>query len=125
MNIERTFCNVIETECGELHTLEQGSEAYKASTDVAAKFADRVIKLKELELEERKIDIEEKKADIELQKMAEERKDRSIKNGIAVGNLLVPAGITIGFGILMFVFEEKGTISSRMGQKILDKIMRK
>lgn len=125
MNIKRTFCNVIETECGELHTLEQGSEAYKASADVAAKFADKVIKLKELELEERKIEVEEKKTDIELRRIADERKDRSIKNGIALGNILIPAGITVGFGILMFVFEEKGTISSRMGQKMLDRIMRK
>jgi hypothetical protein len=75
-------------------------------------------------IEQRKLDIEEQKLDMEERKLDDERKDRLIKNVIAGLGVAIPAGITLTGMVLMFLFEEKGTITSKAGSKIVDRIFR-
>lgn len=83
------------------------------------------IENRKVDIEEQKLDVEEKKLTIEEQKLDEDRKDRLIKNIIAGLGVAIPAGITLTGMVLMFLFEEKGTITSKAGSKIVDRIFRK
>ena len=82
------------------------------------------IEQRKVEIEEQKLDIEGQKLDIEGQKLEEDRKDRWAKNVIAGLSVAIPAGITLTGMVLMFIFEEKGTITSKAGNKIIDRIFR-
>ena len=77
-----------------------------------------------INIEEKKLKIEDKKLNIEDAKLEEDRKDRLIKNIIAGFSVAIPAGITLTGMVLMFLFEEKGTITSKAGSKIVDRIFR-
>jgi hypothetical protein len=110
MNIEDKYVKEISDEFGNLEYLEAGSEEYCNTVDGIAKLTDKFIDLKKL--------------DIEQQKMEEERKDRKVKNGIGIASVAVPSGITIVGMVLMFLFEEKGTIVGRTSNKIVERIFR-
>lgn len=110
MNIEDKYVKEIGGEFEILEDLEAGSEEYCKTVDGIAKLTDKLIDLKKL--------------DIEQQKMDEERKDRKIKNGIGIAGVAVPSGITIVGMVLMFLFEEKGTIVGRTSNKIVERIFR-
>lgn len=117
----------IEHDKIELEKEKKEADARKAEIE-----AERVeIEREKIELEREKMEADAKKAEIEAerveierQKMIEERKDGQIKNGISAMSVLVPAGITITGMVLMFLFEEKGTITSGAGRKIVDRLFR-
>lgn len=117
---------------------ELGSDEHRKAAGDIAQLTDRLIRLKEVDIEQQKIEmekarmdaekektsVEQQKIEMEREKMVEEKKDRLIKNGIAALGVIVPAGITITGMVLMFLFEEKGTITSGAGRKIVDRIFR-
>ena len=105
----------VENERQRIKVEQQKVDAERAKIEVDEKKAD---------IEERKADLEEKKIEIEEQQLEEERKDRLIKNIIAGLGVAIPAGITLTGMVLMFLFEEKGTITSKAGSKIVDRIFR-
>lgn len=117
---------------------ELGSEEHRKAAGDIAQLTDRLIRLKEVDIEQQKIEmekarmdaekekvsVEQQKIEIEREKMIEEKKDRLIKNGISTLSIIVPAGITTIGMVFMFLFEEKGTITSGAGRKIVDRIFR-
>lgn len=82
------------------------------------------IERSKIELEKRRIEIEERKAKNEERQIEEDRKDRLIKNVIAGLGVAIPSGITLTGMVLMFIFEEKGTILSKAGNQIVSRIFR-
>lgn len=110
MNIEELYAKEISAEFGNLEDLEAGSEEYCKTVDGIAKLTDKLVDLKKL--------------DIESQQMDEERKDRKIKNRISIAGVAVPSGITVLGMVLMFLFEERGTIVGRTSNKIVERIFR-
>lgn len=117
MNIEELYAKEISAEFGNLEDLEAGSEEYCKTVDGIAKLTDKLVDLK-------KLDIESQQMEIEQQKMDEERKDRKVKNGIGIAGIAVPSGITVLGMVLMFLFEERGTIVGRTSNKIVERIFR-
>lgn len=118
---------------------ELGSEEHRKAAGDIAQLTDRLIRLKEVDIEQQKVDIERvrveaehektklelQKIEIERQKMIEEKQDRKIKNGLSALTIVLPIGFTLTGMVLMFLFEEKGTIvTSGPGRKIVDKMFR-
>ena len=99
----------------ELSNLEAGSKEYADIEDNLTKLLDRRIEIEKLETSG---------AQAEKQ-MKEDRKARIVKHLIDVGAIALPLAVTIWGTILSFTFEERGTITSSMGRKFMDKLMYK
>lgn len=123
MRIESLLQEEISKEIGEISSMELGSEEYKATVDGSTKMTDRYIKLQEVDLEKQKIEVELRKMDVEQQRLEDERVDRRWKNGLAIGGTLLGAGITIVSYAWAYIFEEKGSITSKAGNKALDRAL--
>lgn len=121
MSIQTILREEFTNELEELGKVEFGSEKYKVGVAGVAQLADRLIEMSKLDTEDEKIDIERQKLDIENQKLEEDKKDRKTKNRISVFGIAAPAAIAIIGGAAMFVYEERGSITSQVGRKIIDK----
>lgn len=115
-----------------------GSDEHKKAVDDVAKLTDKLIELKRVDNESAKIeldrakmeadkskaDVEQQKIDLEREKMVEDRKGRFVQNIINAAGIVVPAGITIAGMVMMFVFEEHGTITGGASRKVVDRMFR-
>ena len=121
MSIKNDLREELTSEIDELGKVEFGSEKYKVGAAGVAQLADRLIEMSKLDYEDKKLDIEQQKLDIEYQKLEDEKKDKKSKNRISVLGIVAPATIAIVGGVAMFVYEERGSITSQMGRKLIDK----
>lgn len=126
MNIETMLHDEIKSELEELGKLAVGSEEYKVAVDGITKLTDRVIEMTKSDREhdaknrDREIDIEFKQVQLE-----DERKDRIIKNVIAVVGIAVPTAVTIWGTVKSIEFEKEGTITTIMGRGFIQKLLPK
>jgi hypothetical protein len=131
-----------------------GSDEHRKVTGDVAQLADRYIKLKEdetererlnierekleierakidaakterIEIEQEKLDVERDKIQVERERVAEDKKGRFVQNILTAAGIIIPAGITITGMVLMFIFEENGTITSGAGRKVVERIFGK
>ena len=121
MSVERDLREELISEIDELGRVEFGSEQYKIGVAGVTQLTDRLIELSRLDNEEAKLDIEKEKLDLELQKLDDERKDKKSKNRISALGIIIPSAIAVVGGVSMFVYEERGSITSQVGRKIIDK----
>lgn len=121
MSIESTFRDEIMSELDEVSKLNFGSDEYKAGINGLAQLTDRLIEMSKLDSEDAKLELERAKLDLEIEKFKEDKKDKKTKNRISVFGIAAPAAIAIVGGFAMFVYEERGTITSQVGRKIIDK----
>ena len=152
MKTRSLYESELKDEFEKIKNIDIVSDEHRKVVSDISQLTDRLVKLKEVEneekklgieerrieferakvdaekektaIEQRKLDIEEQKLDVEERKLDDERKDRLIKNVIAGLSVAIPAGITLTGMVLMFLFEEKGTITSKAGSKIVDRIFR-
>ena len=64
-------------------------------------------------------------ASLKRAQMEEDRKDRRVKNGIAIGGIVLPLAVTIWGTFKTFRFEETGTITTMMGRGFINKLIPK
>lgn len=121
MSVETDLREELISEIDQLGKVEFGGEKHKVGVQCVGQLADRLIELSKLDQEERKIDIEERKLDVEQQRLADDFVDKRSRNRISVLNIGITAGVAIVGGIAMFVYEERGSITSQAGRKIIDK----
>lgn len=114
MSVESDLRGEVISELNELSRAQFGSEEYKAGVAGIAQLADRLIEMNRLSAEDEKLDFER-------EKFEEDKKDRKIKNRISVFGIAAPAAIAVIGGAAMFIYEERGTITSQVGRKIIDK----
>ena len=82
------------------------------------------IEKSKIDAEKGKVDIEKERIEIDRKKIDEDKKNRLIDQIISVASIVVPTTLT-GIGmVLMFLYEEKGTITSAPGRKVVDRIFR-
>ena len=121
MSVESSLKDEVLVELDELSRTEFGSEKYKTGVAGITQLADRLIELSKMDVENEKLEFEREKFEFENQKFEEDKKDRRAKNRISVLGIAAPAVIAIVGGTAMFVYEERGSITSQVGRKIIDK----
>jgi hypothetical protein len=112
MNTKNLLDEEIKRLYDKLSKLDPDSEGYAELEDNWAKLVDRKIEIEKLESSE---------AQNEKQ-MKEDRKDRIVRYIIDSGKVILPLGVTVVGTLLAFTFEERGTISSNIGKKFMDKL---
>lgn len=99
----------------QMSKLDPDSEEYAKVEDNWTRLVDRIIEIEKIESTETQAELLRK----------EDRKSRWIKNAIDIGAVVLPLGVTIWGAIMSFTFEENGTITSNMGRKFMDKLIKK
>ena len=126
MKIETLLHDEIKSELEELKKIELGSEKYKVTVDGLTKLVDKAIEMYKLNIEvQEKVESRENDNDLKLKQMEEERKDRFVRNGIAVAGIVIPTMVTIWGTIKTIEFEKEGTITTIMGRGFINKLLPK
>ena len=121
MSVQTILRDEVISELDELGRAEFGSEKYKTGVAGVVQLADRLIEMSKMDAEDEKLEFEREKFEFENQKFEEDKKDRKAKNRISVFGIAAPAVIAIVGGTAMFIYEERGSITSQVGRKIIDK----
>lgn len=126
MEFENLLTEEIQAEIETLKGMELGSEPYKVAVDGITKLIDRSIDIEKYSTE-RKEKAEEKELEAywKERESAEEKKDRRIKDGIAIAGIVLPIIVTIWGTKASFKFEEEGTITTIMGRGFINKLLPK
>lgn len=126
MEFENLLTEEIQAEIETLKGMELGSEPYKVAVDGITKLIDRSIDIEKYSAE-RKEKAEEKEFEAywKERESAEEKKDRRIKDGIAIAGIVLPIIVTIWGTKASFKFEEEGTITTIMGRGFINKLLPK
>ena len=121
MSVQSDLRGEFLSELDELRKVEFGSETYKIGVTGVTQIADRLIEMSKLDSEDEKLEIERQKLEIEYQRLEEDKKDRKSKNRISAMSTVIPSVIAVVGGAAMFIYEERGSITSQAGRKIIDK----
>lgn len=126
MSIRTQLEDEIRSEFEALGKMEVGSETYRATVDGLMKLVDRKTEMDKVEA-----DAKEKALtrDIETEfkemQMADERKDRWVRNGLTAATLVVTTGTTV-WGILKSLkieFKDNEMVTSTVGKELMKKIL--
>lgn len=123
MSVKNLLTEELREQVNGVHKLEIGTEASKVAINGVGVLVDKINDIEKLELERDKMEIENEKLIIEDQKLELEKRDKKHKNLITIGTAGVGATITVVFGVLAYVYEERGTISSKPGRSFTDKAL--
>ena len=115
MNIETLLHKEIVSEFQNLKGMELGTEQYVKTVDTLGKLMDRAIEMEKLGLESKE------KAELR----EDEKKDRVIRNTIAIAGIVVPSIITVWGTLKSIEFEKDGTITTIMGRGFINKLLPK
>ena len=126
MNIETMLHDEIKSELEELGKIKVGTEEYKVAVDGITKLTDRAIEMAKFDIErEAKNRDREIETYLKQEQMKDDRKDRFIKNVIAVVGIGVPTAVTIWGTVKSIEFEKEGTITTIMGRGFIQKLLPK
>ena len=122
MKIKETLYKEIEDELQALNEIEVGTDEYKSSVDGVTKLLDRAIEIEKHEAEMKEREAERIAKNIQV---AEEQKDRAVKNYISAGGVVLPLLVTIWGTLKSFKFEQDGTVTTIMGRGFINKLLPK
>ena len=126
MNIESLLREEIQNEIEILKTMELGTEAYKVTVDGVAKLIDKVVEMDKIDMEREELMVnKDVEMSIKREEIEMERKDRRVKNGIAIAGVVLPVAVTVWGTFKSFKFEEEGTITTIMGRGFVNKLLPK
>ena len=125
-NIETLLHEEIQDGFDALSRMERGTEIHKTTVDEVAKLFDKAIEIEKIEIEAKdKAKAREIEASLKKAQMEEDRKDRKLKNGIAIGGIVLPLAVTIWGTFKTLKFEEEGTVTTMMGRGFINKLIPK
>ena len=125
-NIETLLHEEIQDGFDALSKMERGTEIHKTTVDEVAKLFDKAIEIEKIEIEAKeKAKAREIEASLKRAQMEEDRKDRRVKKGIAIGGMVMPLAVTIWGTFKTFRFEETGTVTTMMGRGFINKLIPK
>lgn len=114
-DIKTLLDDEIREEIEGLKNIELGSEPYKTTVDGLTKLVDKALEIQKLESE----------SQLKLDSVNEDKKDRLIKNGIAIGGIVIPTVVTIWGTIKSLKFEEEGSVTTIVGRGFINKLLPK
>lgn len=106
MNVETLLLNEIGTLFTKLEELEAGTEEYSKVNAELVKLIERAESMEKFHIERE-----------------ENRKDRIIKYGIAIGSTILEVTVLVWGAKKSWKFEETGTITSTAGRSFMGKIL--
>ena len=125
MSIKNDLVEEFESELEELGKMEVGTEKYKTLVDGVTKLADRIIEIDKVENEHVvQIDTQEQEYAIKAQQLKDEKKDRFVKNCIAVGTFV---GGVLAYSLAFIAsmnFEREGTLTTEGGRSSLRQLLK-
>ena len=125
-NIETLLHEEIQDGFDSLSRMERGTETHKTTVDEVAKLFDKAIEIEKIEIEAKeRAKAREIEASLKRAQMEEDRKDRRVKNGIAIGGIVLPLAVTIWGTFKTLKFEEEGTVTTMMGRGFINKLIPK
>ena len=126
MDIENLLYDEITTLYDKLRDLTPGTDEHKAIVDEITKLTDRAIEMKKLDsdCEDRAATRESEQA-LKEQQLAEDRKDRIVRNVISAGGVILPILVTIWGTKVSLKFEETGSFTTIMGRGFINKLLPK
>lgn len=126
MKFEHLLKEEIVSEVESLGKLELGTEQYKTTVDGVTKLVDRALEIEKIDIEaeerERSREIE---TNLKIQQMEDDKKDRKVKNGIAIGSTLLGVAVTVWGTLKTLKFEEEGTVTTLVGRGFINKLLPK
>ena len=122
MGIKEALYQEIEDEFQVLSEIKVGTDEYKSSVDGLTKLLDRAIEIEKHEAEMKEREAERIAKNIQV---AEEQKDRVVKNCISAGGVVLPLLVTIWGTLKSFKFEQDGTVTTIMGRGFINKLLPK
>lgn len=109
-----------------LSELEVGSEKRKQQVAELTALVDRAIEIDKLNIEhEEKVKTREIENNFRNMQMAEEKKDRIVKNCLTAAGIAIPTLVTIWGTIKSLRFEADGTVTTIMGRGFINKLLPK
>ena len=125
MSVRSNLVEEFESELEELSKMEVGTDTYRATVDGVTKLADRIIEIDKIEKEHSvQIDTQEQECAIKAQQLKDEKKDRFIKNCIAIGTFV---GGVLVYGLAFIAstnFEREGTLTTEGGKSSLRQLLK-
>lgn len=126
MSIKTQLEDEIRDEFEALRKIEVGSDTYRATVEGLTKLVDRKIEMDKVEVDARER-VLKRNDDNEFKEMqlADDRKDRAIKNGLTLATLVITTGTTI-WGILKSLkieFKDNEMITSTVGKELMKKVI--
>lgn len=126
MSIKTQLEDEIRDEFEALRKIEVGSDTYRATVEGLTKLVDRKIEMDKAEVDARERVIK-RNDDNEFKEMqlADDRKDRAIRNGLTAATLVITTGTTI-WGILKSLkieFKDNEMITSTVGKELMKKVI--
>lgn len=126
MPFETKLREELDRELDSLKDSEIGSDEHKATMDSMTKLMDRAIELKKIDVDAKNQErTRETEAVLRLEQMKDDRIDKIVRN-VIMGVGSVGGLVTIWLlSAAAFTYEEKGTISSLLGKKVLGMLVPK
>lgn len=112
MNIKELLDEDISSEMTKLRTTPYDDKNYEAISDTAVKLIDRKIEIEKFESEQR----------LKEQQLADEKKDRVVKNVIGAAGVVLPLLVTIWGTKVSLEFEKEGTVTTMIGRLFINKL---
>jgi hypothetical protein len=126
MSIKTLLETEIQSEFEKLKDMEIGSEPYSKAVDGLAKLTDRAIEYHKIAIEDQdKVEARNVEYDLKMREIAEERRDRLIKNCLTGLSIATGVGLTVWGTVASFKFEETGTVTTIMGRGFINKLLPK
>ena len=122
MDIETILRDEIRDEFDELSKIQIGSDEYKTTVDGLTKLMDRAIEIDKINTD---AEMKEVEAELKSKQMDDERKDRKVRNGIAIAGIVIPTTITIWGTLKTLKFEEVGTVTTIAGRNFMNQIFKR
>lgn len=126
MTTEKALHEEIVNGFANLDELEVGSDKRKQQVAELTALVDRAIEIDRLNMEhEEKVKTREIETNFRNMQMAEERKDRIVKNCLTAAGIAIPTLVTIWGTIKSLRFEQEGTVTTIMGRGFINKLLPK
>lgn len=125
MNIDTMLHDEIKEELTGLNKIQLGTEEYKVTTDGVAKLLDRAIEMRKFD-EEARERAENRETEIMLKReqMADDRKDRIVKNLLTGLSIVGGLSLTVWGSINAWAFETNGVMSNGPGKEFMKKLFK-
>ena len=126
MTIEDLLVDELDAQFSKLRTEDLKPEEEKAVVDTLTKLMDRKIEMDRVHNES--VDKAEARKSEELlkqQQLADEKKDRWIKNILSAAGIALPLLVTIWGTKVSLKFEEEGTVTTQMGRGFIQRLFPK